>query len=194
MDSAYALPVRRLRAYLVRFRRELSALCAGVVVLTLGNHLHPLHSHRVWVARHAIPAGQAITSAALIPADSTLDWEYLIRSADQVVGRVAARDIAAGEPVTTRSVIAPSALDGSGRVALTLEVTKADAQLVRSGDRIDVLAADGNGLATTVATNAAVVSVPASDVVVVAVNPTEAVKVAGARAASTFTLVLRAAS
>ena len=92
------------------------------------------------------------------------------------------------------SVIAPSALDGSGRVALTLEVTKADAQLVRSGDRIDVLAADGSGLATTVATNAAVVSVPASDVVVVAVNPTEAVKVAGARAASTFTLVLRAAS
>lgn len=182
--------VRRLRAYLVRYRRELSAASMGLAVLSIVTQLHPLSSHQVWVASHHITAGRVLTAGDVRAADSLITWPSLITARSQIVGRPAARDLDAGEPLTRQSVLAPATLSGSGRVAVTMEVSAGDAHLVRSGDRIDVLASDGDQAARVVAATAGVVSVLSQNVVVVAVLPSEALTMAGFRSSGTFSVVL----
>ena len=132
-----------------------------------------------------------MTSADLAVVDSLLAWAAEAPLATDLIGRTAAVDIDAGEPLTRHSVVSPRALTGTGRVAVTIEVSPADARLVHSGDRVDVLATNVDGVATTAASNAAVVAIPAATEVVISVLPSEARAVAAARGSATYTVVLR---
>jgi Flp pilus assembly protein CpaB len=161
------------------------------VVLTLSGQLHPWGSQRIWVAARPIAAGHVITGADVRAADSLVTWPSLLVDSDEIIGRSATHDLDLGEPFTRRTVLAPATLLGTGRVAMTVEVSAGDARLVRSGDRVDVLASDGEGSARVVASRAVVTATSADNVIVVAVLPGEALTLAGSRDAGGYALVLR---
>jgi Flp pilus assembly protein CpaB len=159
----------------------------------------------VAVAAHDLASGTVLTPddlvthrypAGLAPVGSVAD----------AAGRTLAAPVRAGEPVTDVRLVAPSLLEGyPGRVALPVRIADASAVgLIRSGDRIDLVAADPRrGTASYVAVGVPVLAVPAPDsnrvtgaadltgrLVVVGAAPSDVDRIAGAAATDLLSLVI----
>lgn len=125
----------------------------------------------VLVAERQLPAGHRLTAADVRIAQwpSNIGQPSVLTDPDVVVGRMTAGPIGSGELVTDSRVLGPGYLDmAAGAVAAPVRLADSgEANLVRTGDVVDVIAAraiDGGGQsAEPVAVNARVIAVATDD-------------------------------
>ena len=193
-----------LRRAVLRRRRPLAALCAGVAVvaaISAASDPAPI-TVPVTVAARDLPAGTTledadVTTAAFAPGSEPAGLP------DATAGRVLAAPVSAGEPVTEVRLVGPGLADGHpGLSAVPLRLPDPGmVGLLRVGDLVDLVAADPQGRgATMIAADVPVLAIPAADdtqtgaglpgrLVVVGLTPSEVTDVAQAALASfvTFT-------
>ena len=146
------VPVRRRRprprpfnaGYMVSI---LLAVVAGVVVLATGR-AHTA-TRLVPVATRAVPAGTKLTAADVrtmtMTATDAADLAGLLTPAE-VVGRVAAEPIAAGQPFTAPETrFGQPAGAGLGQMSLAVPALDADAANITAGDYVDVVESGATG-------------------------------------------------
>lgn len=209
--------VRRQRRWIAAAFASLAVLC-GLSALTPGDP--PVSS--LLVAAADLPTGHVLTANDLTYATWSAESTAQLPVSDQasVLGRPLAAPIARGEPLTATRVVGPNYLDrleGAQRTGLVgAPVRLADAnqaQLIRPGDRIDVLAATDareSTVARTVATDALVLSVPGaaqtggdgfltkvgpssdgSAVTILGVTPDTAIELAAAATRGSLSIVMK---
>ena len=185
------------------------ALLALAVVLALRPPAAPAGAARaptvpVVVAATDVAAGVALTGEHLLVAQLPSILRPAGASADpgELTGRVLAAPVRRGEPVTDVRLVGAgvTALLPEGLVAAPVRlVDLAVAALVRSGDRIDVLATVGGSSAAEVvaegalvvaATGGAGVDDAGAGLLLVAVTPEIASRLAAAAATATLTVTL----
>jgi Flp pilus assembly protein CpaB len=198
--------LRRARRAYLRYRRVLAAAlaAAAAALVVRAGSAPPAESVPVIVAAHDVSGGTALGAAdvrvarmprALVPGGA-------FRAARRVVGSTVAAPMRAGEALTDRRVLGRSLIAGFGAalVAAPVRVQDADAVgLLRVGDSIDVYAAStAQAPASLVASAAAVVLLPrvstdtrSGALVVLAVTPATAARLAAASATSPLSVTLR---
>jgi Flp pilus assembly protein CpaB len=192
------------RAVLAR-RRPLAALCACVAVLAAVHAARPAQPRTVAVAVAArdLPSGTVLGHGDLevrrLPADVAP-----VGSSPDAVGRTLAGPVRRGEAVTDVRLVAPSLVAAyPGRVVLPVRIADPDVvALLRVGDTVDLVAADPRrGTATYVATGVPVLALPAAAdhgsgatlggrLVVVAAQPSDVDRIAGAAATDLLSVVM----
>lgn len=205
--SATWLRLRR-RASVVRrrvllHRRLLAALSAAGAVLLAVQAASPAPppTTRVWVAARAVEGGALVTEDVLEPRDvpPAMVPDEAVTDPAEVVGRPLAAPVTRGEPMTRSRVVGPG-LSAAYPGSVVVPVRFADAEVVdllRTGDRVDVVAApdDGSAPAEVLVSDVPVVAVPTpadaaaapgspGRIVVLAVPRAEAASVAAATATS----------
>jgi Flp pilus assembly protein CpaB len=206
--SRLLLSLRRLRRVVLARRRPLAALCAAVaVVVALQANAAPAPPRTmVWTAAHDLPGGIVVRTNDLhrTAFDSDSVPSGILGTASDAVGRTTAGPVRAGEPLTDARLVTSTLLDGyPGLVALPVRIADAAAvQLLRVGDRIDVLAADPQGEPTAAVVGHAVpvLAIPRSSeatpevsngaLVVLGVSLTAARTIAQAGVSSVISVVL----
>lgn len=141
-----------LTRWLVRNRRLLAALC---FCLAAGLAVHQLTPDggaqaQVVTTTEDLPAGRVLDGAAVtmtnVPPDIVPGHSFT--AIEHVLGRQLAAPVRSGEILTDASVLGPGLLTGapSGTVAVPLRVTDpSTVQLIRPGERVDVVISTGNG-------------------------------------------------
>jgi Flp pilus assembly protein CpaB len=158
---------RAVRRRVLARRRPLAALCAGIAVAA-GVHVAtapPPTTVGVLTAAHDLPAGAVLETADLrtlrLPPDAVPDG-----IADGAVGRTLAAPVRAGEPITDVRLVGADLATAHPDLA-TLPVRLPDAgqaDLLRAGDRIDLIATDLQaGGSRVVAADALVLATPPAD-------------------------------
>ncbi len=148
-------------------RRPLAALIAAAAAIAALHELRPPSPDVVPVptAAHDLAAGTTLGADDLTSVDFAVGTAPTGVVAD-AVGRVLAAPVRAGEPVTDVRLVG-SALAASQPGAIALPVRLPDAgmvDLLRTGDRIDLVAADPQGgTARLVATGLTVLALPPAD-------------------------------
>lgn len=160
--------LRRLRRRLLLHRRPLAALAAALAVLLTVQATRPAPEDTVtaWVAARPLPGGAVLDEASLetreipprlLPADAVSDPA-------QVLGRPLASPVGVGETLTTLRVLGPDiAAAYPGSTAVPVRFADAEVvDLLRAGDRVDVVAApdDPSATARVVVRDVPVVAVP----------------------------------
>jgi hypothetical protein len=125
----------------------LLAVVAGVVVLATAR-AHTA-TRLVPVATRAVPAGTKLTAADVatltMTATDASDLAGLLSPAE-VVGRVAAEPIAAGQPFTAPETrFGQTAGAGLGQMSLAVPALDADAANITAGDYVDVVESGATG-------------------------------------------------
>lgn len=169
MQSALARAAHRVRRFVETRRRWLAAgFAAAAVAAALHSVAPPPEPTReVLVAAADLTAGTTLSADQVEPARIPRDLvpEGALGHVDAVAGRVLAAPVRSGEPLTDVRLLGAALVDGYGsdRVAAPVRIADAGAAaLLRTGDRVDVLAADPRGSAETavVAPDARVIVVP----------------------------------
>lgn len=159
---------RRVRRAVLARRRLLAAVFAALAVATAlrANAEPPPVRIPVVVADHAIPAGATLTAADVVPvgfAPETVP-DGVLPSTEAAVGRTTVGPIRAGEPLTDVRLLGSGLLSRyPGAVAAPVRLgDRATVDLLRVGDRIDILAADpqGSGPAVVAASDVPVIAIP----------------------------------
>lgn len=157
-----------VRRRVLLHRRLLAALCAGGAVLVAVQAASPPAppTERVWVAGRALPGGALLAADAVeardVPPDLVPD-DAVVDPAD-VVGRPLAAPVSRGEALTRQRVVGPG-LSAAYPGTAAVPVRFADAavvDLLRPGDRVDVVAApdDGSAPPALLVADVAVAAVP----------------------------------
>jgi pilus assembly protein CpaB len=143
---------RDLRAALARRRRLLAAgLLAGSAACAISAlSPAPAPAAVVAAATRDLPGGKTITADDLrtVKMPPEVVPTGAISDEQQLIGRVLAVPVRAGETITDVRLVGPGLLDGYGDRLVAAPVRIADAgaaRLLRPGDVIDVLAADAAG-------------------------------------------------
>lgn len=209
MRSALALSTHRVRRAVGTHRR---LLAAGFAAAAVAGGLHtvsppPADTTDVVVAATDLAAGEPLQHDQLdtvaLPDDLVPDGA--LRSRAAAAGELLAAPMRAGAPLTDLSLVGAPLVDsyGEGRVAAPVRIADAAAvDLLRTGDHVDVLAADPRGAAETavVAADAPVVVVPQTDssragssgaLVVLAVTPRTAGRLAQAAVVGPLSVAIR---
>lgn len=156
----------KYRIFLIRYRREISAVLAGIGILILISIIKSsVPTITAVVASQTIPAGTKINESHLserkIP--SSLKWGGLITQPQLVIGKVSSHSIEVGAPFSNSDLISSDLLVGftENKIAISIPVSsnRLDAYLV-SGNRINVYASQPGMEAKLVAFNATVLFVP----------------------------------
>lgn len=194
-----------------RYRVLLSAGLAAGSVATALSVLAPSAPVGVLVLRASrdLPAGTALTGQDLVrtPMPAALVPTGALVSEADVQGRLLAAPVRAGELLTDVRLAGTALLGpahGGLRAVPVRLADAASAALLQAGDRVDVLAAmsgpNGPASAQVVASDAAVLAVPTAvqdggegALVVLAVTPTVAARLAAAAVAGRLSVVLRGA-
>ena len=199
----------RLRRTVRSHRRLLAALLTGLAVWAGLTAVRPPGPATVpvLVTARALPGGTVLAAGDLVlrdlPADAVPD-EHLDEPG-QAVGRPLTVPLPAGSPLVPSSVVPKASLAAPGLTVLPVTLTATAAGLVEVGDRIDLLAADSEGVATVLAVRARVVAVlsvsgdssplsparPGNPVVLVELRPETVSKVAAAANAGPLAFGLR---
>jgi len=161
-----------LRRRILRHRRPLAAILAGLAVLCVVPVLAPdaTPTRDVVVAATAIPGGAALEPRDLemrsIPADHVPPGAVLEIS--DAVGRIVGSPIDAGEMVTASRLVSPGLASGApGRDGSSYAVPvrlgdREVAGLLEAGHRIDLIRARRAGAPSLVAEDVLVITVPRS--------------------------------
>jgi Flp pilus assembly protein CpaB len=189
-------------------RRVVAVLLAAVALILALRPAPPAEpppaAVPVAVAALDLPAGTALSdqdvAVARLPPE--VAPRGVVPDAEPLVGRVLAGAVRAGEPLTDARLVGPglTALLPAGRVAAPVRLADlAVARLVRAGDRVDVLAAlPDTATAEVVAAGALVLAAPnasddvdpASGLLVLAVDPATAGRLAAVATTATLTVSL----
>lgn len=176
---------RTLRRAVLRRRRLLAGLLTAVAVAAglQATTAPPPSRVTVLVAAHDLPAGTVLAT------DDVRRVGFAPGSvpegvADDPSGRTLAAPMRAGEPVTDVRLVGPALTDGyPGLVAVPVRLPDAGmAELLRVGDRIDLVSADPQGRsAVTVAADVPVLALPDTPTEVGATGLTGRLVVVGAQ-------------
>ncbi len=153
-----------VRRAVLRRRRPLAALLMAVAVAA-GLHAvaaPPPATIAVLVAARDLPAGAELQESDLAAADFA-PGSAPDELVDDPVGRTLAAPLTRGEPITDVRLVGPQLTDGfAGLTATPIRLPDAGmVELLRVGDRIDLVAADPRGTgAETVAIGAPVLALP----------------------------------
>jgi Flp pilus assembly protein CpaB len=204
--SRLALTRRRLRRALLIRRRALAAVSAALAVFAglQAASPRPPETRTVVVAAHDLQAGSVVGPGDLERAAFRPDNVPggALPHAGAALGRTTTGPVRAGEPITDARLLGGSLLEGyPGRVAAPVRVGDPGAvELLRIGDRVDVIAADpqGGSEPRLVAAGAPVVALPAGQdtalasggLVVLAVHEDTARALAGAAVSAYLSIVL----
>lgn len=163
--------MERISRLVLRYRRPLAALFAGLAVLLALSALRAEPpGGTVVVAAHDLASGTVLDGAdvrrATLP-ESAVPAHSARRHAD-VVGRTVAGPMRRGEVITDRRVVRADRMSGfpDGTVLATVRLADADAlSNLGVGDRVDVVAVDPEGGADTevVARGVEIVTLPRGD-------------------------------
>ncbi|GAB3742427.1 SAF domain-containing protein [Microlunatus parietis] len=186
-------------------RRKLAVVAAVLAVLTGINAAAPRPPDTVTVLRatELLPGGSPVTegqvraspvAAGSVPDDALTD-------PDQVVGRLVVAPVPAGQVLTGYDLLGEQSV-GPGRVLAPVRLADSGlAAVLRPGDRVDVLAADGQGgPVRTVVERARIVTIPAAGdvsrdtggvLLLVEADAETAAELARAAGSSTLTVLLR---
>jgi len=183
----------RIHRFVFEHRRSLSAVFAGLAVLTALSSLRQgSDGTTLLVARHDLRSGHVLAASdlrsATVPA-SARPAHTLGRGS--AIGRRVAGPMRAGEAITDYRVLQDDALSGyaDDAVLTTIRVDRADGLTgLHVGDRVDVVAVDpdGESKAKVVARGVEVVTLPSggeAEVVPVGIVTTEKIALALATAA-----------
>lgn len=198
---------RGLRRAVLARRRLLAAVAAALAVLVglQAAAPGPPATRPVLTAAGDLPAGTVLAADHLAWARYSPDTvpAGAVASAHEVLGRTTAGPVRAGEPLTDARVVTGSLLEGyPGFVAAPVRISDAGAvSLLRTGDTIDVVAADPQGTreATTVAEDVTVLALPQAQetalasggLVVLAVSEPTARALAAAATSGYLSVVLK---
>ena len=213
-----SLPVQRPRAWQRRILRHRRIVLAGlgfaITVLTL-SQIHPMGSPttRIVVASHDLAVGSVLTQGDLLVKEvsrDSLPADALNQTASLIHHPIVTA-MFGGDVIRQRDVLDTHLINqiGQGFVAIPVHVTPAAAAVVQRGDHVDVLAANPNGSAQSIAAvasdvlvlipslNSATTSVmgassgaSGADVVVIA-RSAQAAAIASANSQATLVLALR---
>jgi Flp pilus assembly protein CpaB len=178
--------LRPVRRAVLRRRRPLAALLAAVAVAT-GIHAAvapPPARVPVLVAAHDLPSGSVLTGDDLAEA-SFAPGSVPTGLATGAVGRTLAGPLRRGEPLTDVRLVGPALTDGyPGVTAVPVRLPDAGTvELLRVGDRIDLVAADPQGSgAEVVAGDVPVLAIPRASSEPAAAGLTGRLVVVGAEA------------
>jgi len=156
---------RRLLAHVLRYRRELSAGCAGLAVLLTINSFRPSHDELVSVvtARHTISAGTQITDQDVVEshiATSNL-WPELLMDKSLVLGHTTSHALVAHQFIGRNDLVGANSLTGLGTNVVAVQIPwSGGMDFIQPGLHIDVYANQSDA-AALVADDARVISVPA---------------------------------
>jgi Flp pilus assembly protein CpaB len=195
-----ALTRRRVRRTVLSRRRPLAAVAAALaaVIGIQAAAPPPPPTRTVLTAARDLPAGAVLGPEDVVPApfaEGSVPGGAVDRPA-AVLGRMTTGPMRTGEPITDVRIFGESLLEGyPGRVAAPVRIgDRGVVELLRVGDRVDVIAADPQGQTdpVVVATDAPVIALPpapeaalaSGGLVVVAVADTTARALAGAAVAS----------
>ncbi len=199
--------LRRPRSPTALARRIGAALLAAVALALALRPAPPADAappgtQPVVVAARSLDAGRALEEADLALArypPGTAPAGGLAEPG-MLVGRVLAGPVGAGEPLTATRLVGPglTTLLPDGQVAAPVRLADlAVAALVRTGDRVDVLATEpGAGAAETVASGVRVLAAggvgddPTAGLLLVAVDTGTAARLAAAATSATLTVSL----
>ena len=198
----------KYRILLIRYRREISAVLAGLGILILISIIRSLSpTVPAIVASSDLPAGTKLSASdfgtSKIP--SALSWPGLISSQELIIGKVTSHSIDAGQPISKSDLIGSDLLVGFSKnkiaISIPLGSNRSEAFLT-SGNHINVYAAQSGMAAELVAFNAVVLFVPQSDssafsfdsssekTLILAVNQSESAAIAAYIGTGTFTFAL----
>jgi Flp pilus assembly protein CpaB len=198
--------VRRLRRSYLRFRRPLAAVLAAAAVLVLAHIASPppAESVPVVVAAHDLTGGTAVGSGdvRIERMPTSLAPRGSFSATSTVIGRTVAAPMRTGESLTDRRLLGRALIAGyaPGLVAAPVRIQDSDVvSLLQAGDFIDVYAASSaRGPASLIASAAPVVLLPhvstdsqSGALVVLAVTPADAARIAAASATSPLSVTLR---
>lgn len=154
------------RTFLVRYRREVSAICAGIgVILLISIIRSATPTVYAAVANRPLPAGHKISASDLttVKIPKSLTWSSLKTEPNELAGKVTSHAITAGQPIGGSDLISSDLLSGfdSTKIAISIPIStnRIDAYLT-SGNHINVYAAESGSPAVLVAANAVVLFVP----------------------------------
>jgi Flp pilus assembly protein CpaB len=203
-----ALLRRRVRRTVLARRRLLAALAAGTAVAAglQAAAAPPPPTTTVLTAARDLPGGTVVRASDLVRTEFTpASVPAGAVTAAAALGRTTAAPVRAGEPLTDVRLVSGSLLDGyPGRVAAPVRIGDSGAvDLLRIGDRVDVVAADpqGRAPATVVAYDAPVVALPrggddgaaltTGGLLVLAVSEETAAELAGAGVSRYLSVLIR---
>lgn len=187
-------------------RRALAAVLAAAAVALAVQAARPAPpaTVEVTVAARDIPGGAALQEADLTTVAIAPDRvPPTAVPVDEGVGSVVVGPVGAGEVLTSSRLLGTTLLTGWGPDLVAAPVRIADASaaaLLSPGDHIDLLGADGSGHADTLGADVPVLTVPhAADrsslddsaLLVVAVTPEQAARLADAAVAKRVSFILR---
>ena len=201
MESKY-------RILIIRYRREISALLAGLGILILISIIRSLSpTIPVIVASADLPAGSKLSAndfgTTKIP--SSLSWPGIISNQELIIGKVTSHAIDAGQPISKSDLIGPDLLAGfsENKIAISIPLgSNRSEAFLSSGNHINVYAAQSGMAAELVAINAVVLFIPqntssafnfessSEKSLILAVNQSESVAIAAYIGNGTFTFAL----
>lgn len=156
----------KLQIFIIRFRREISAISAGLAALLLISVIHSATpTITALVTTSDLPAGHKISTSdvAISKIPGSLTWSSLITKSENVLGKTTSHSVAAGQPISSSDLIGSDLLIGfnANQVAISipLQSNRIDAYLT-AGNHLDVYASQNGEPALLVAHNAVVLFVP----------------------------------
>jgi Flp pilus assembly protein CpaB len=194
---------------LVRYRRSISAILAGLSVVIIISSLAPKPGAEVLVASKDLPAGSKLTandfSAGQIAENQM--WSTVISSPDQLVGKTLARPLALNQPISASDLVSSALLAGlpANYVAISLPLhSSTNFSLLSPGAQVDIYTASTDGLnsGVLVASRAIILSIgsaanttmfsagSSTNGIIVAVDSVAAIGIAGNMNSQGFTVAL----
>ena len=196
---------------IVRYRRSIAASLAALGTLTALSLVvpGPGAQTQVLVASTSLSAGKILTASDLkqtfIPTESA--WSSLQFESDKLVGRVLARSLAPNQPISNNDLVGSELLTGlpSNYVAVSLPISASTSRsLLDVGNLIDVYGASNDGLnnGVLIASQARILALAnqvtgsmfsgstQTDSIIVAVDSTAAISIAGNVSNQGFTIAL----
>lgn len=198
----------KYRILIIRYRREISAVLAGLGILILISIIRSLSpSVPVIVASSDLPAGSKLSAndfgTTKIP--SSLSWPGIISNQELIIGKVTSHAIDAGQPISKSDLIGPDLLAGfsENKIAISIPLgSNRSEAFLASGNHINVYAAQSGMAAELVAINAVVLFIPqntssafsfdssSEKSLILAVNQSESAAIAAYIGNGTFTFAL----
>jgi Flp pilus assembly protein CpaB len=196
---------------LVRYRRSIAASLAGLGTFIALSLVIPGPGSQttVFVAAEALSAGKTLSASDFtqkrIPNDAS--WETLKSDSNDLVGRVLARSLAPNQPISDNDLVGSGLLTGlpENYVAVSIPVNAGtSSSLLSVGNLIDVYGSSNDGFNTGVliASRAQILAIPnqgstsmfssgtQTNSIIVGVNSTAAISIAGNAANQGFTIAL----
>ena len=194
---------------LVRYRRSLAAILAGLGVVIIMSSLAPKPGVEVLVASKDLAAGSKLTAQDFTAGqiEENQLWSTVASDPDQLVGKTLARPLAINQPISASDLVGSALLAGlpANYVAISLPVHgSTNFSLLSAGAKVDIYTASTDGLNSgiLVASRAIILSISSSATsttfsasnsatgVIVAVDSVAAIGVAGNMNSQGFTVAL----